>query len=151
MSDAMSAEAWEAVWGVIRGCWPGSALDQAVVKTEWRAAFAKCDPEVLVQAVRACASHDDRPPNLARLSVWYTDLMKHQNARLPTTMVPDPPPTADAWESQYQANLVATQRQMAHETACPRCTAYAQDRTGSPCPIGAAYWEPWYQHGMVRP
>lgn len=161
--DGMTAEQWEVVWGVIRGCWPGSSLDHAVVKAEWRASFARCDAEVLVAAVRECARQDERPPNLARLGVWYTDLLKHKRKRLPGPRIPDSPPTDDQVERNYQANLVAMQRQLAHEGTCARCAEYAQSpgspskanptraRTGAPCPIGATFWEPHWKKGMARP
>lgn len=64
--------------------------------------------------------------------------------------------TAVEWETRYQANLVVTQTQLAHETGCAQCTKYAQpspgkERSGSPCQVGYAYWQVHYRAGMPRP
>ncbi len=69
----------------------------------------------------------------------------------------------DARERNYQANFERTQRQLLHELGCPRCQQYSQgptvatkantlrERNGSPCAVGAVYWEPHYRAGVARP
>ncbi len=147
----MTEDEWGAAWPVLVGSWPNSQLAQGVVKAEWRVAFERCDADAFVAAVRRHAQEADRAPSIAELSAYYTAERQRQARKRETPRIPAPPETEDEWEARYQANLVATQRQMVHEANCQDCAEYARTRKGAPCPVGGTYWQPHWAAGMPRP
>ena len=150
----MTDQEWQACWALIRGSWPLASLGDPVVEASWRAGLDSTLPSDLAQAIRGYALRADRP-TLAGLMVAYAEVYGKAHPRI-AAPIPDPAPTGDAWEANYQANLIATQRQLEHERTCGACTTFAQpppgkERRGRPCPVGMGYWEPHFRAGMGRP
>lgn len=69
----MRSEQWEAVWRVLQASYPtATALEDQTVKVEWATAFGRCEPRLLMGAVREAAKRKEWP-SIAGISQAYEE------------------------------------------------------------------------------